>query len=90
MANNARPEVINIEKKERIDNKEYEKQWIKVEKTIECMHLTDVQYDTLSCYMAGMRFEEIVRMYEVVESTVWSRRQKVKNKYIKYILNGES
>ncbi len=41
-------------------------------------------------YMAGMSFEEIVRLHGVVESTVWSRRQKVKKKYIKYVLNGES
>ncbi|HRF70004.1 MAG TPA: hypothetical protein PKV66_01085 [Candidatus Pelethenecus sp.] len=90
MANNERPEVINMVAKERIDNEEYEKQWIKVEQTIQCMHLTDVQYDTLSCYMAGMNFEAIVKLHGVVESTVWSRRQKIKKKYIKYILNGEN
>ena len=75
---------------ESLDVEEYEQQWQNVEETIEKMHLSQVQYETLSCYIAGMRFEEIVRMYEVVESTVWSRRQKVKNKYLKHIVNGEN
>lgn len=90
MANNNSPEVIYLMANESMDMEEYEQEWNMVEDTIERMHLTDVQYDTLSCYMAGMNFEAIVKLHGVVESTVWSRRQKVKNKYIKYILNGES
>lgn len=90
MANNNCPEMINMTAPESLDIEEYEQQWQKVDETMEKMHLTQVQYETLSCYIAGMRFEEIVRMYRVVESTVWSRRQKVKKKYIKYVLNGES
>lgn len=90
MANNNSPEVIYLMANESMDMEEYEQEWNMVEDTIERMHLTDVQYDTLSCYMAGMSFEEIVRLHGVVESTVWSRRQKVKKKYIKYVLNGES
>ena len=46
---------------ESMDMEEYEQEWNMVEDTIERMHLTDVQYDTLSCYMAGMSFEEIVK-----------------------------
>ena len=90
MANNNCPEVINITAPENMDIEEYEQQWQKVDETIEKMHLTQVQYETLSCYIAGMRFEEIVRMYGVVESTVWSRRQKVKTKYLKCIVNGQN
>ncbi len=88
LANNNCPEVIYMTAPESLDIEEYEQQWQKVDDTIEKMHLTPMEYETLACYIAGMRFEEIVRMYGVVESTVWSRRQKVKNKYLKYIVNG--
>lgn len=90
MANNNCLEAINMTAPESLDVEEYEQQWKYVDETIEKMHLSQVQYETLSCYIAGMRFEEIVRMYGVVESTVWSRRQKVKNKYLKYIVNVEN
>lgn len=90
MANNNSPEVIYLMANESMDMDEYQQEWDMIEKTIARMHLTDVQYDTLSYYTAGMNFEEIVRLHGVVESTVWSRRQKVKKKYIKYVFNGES
>ncbi len=52
MANNNSPEVIYLMANESMDMEEYEQEWNMVEDTIERMHLTDVQYDTLSCYMA--------------------------------------
>ena len=70
MANNNSPEVIYLMANESMDMEEYEQEWNMVEDTIERMHLTDVQYDTLSCYTAGMNFEEIVKLHGVVENTV--------------------
>ncbi len=46
-ANNNSPEVIYLMANESMDMEEYEQEWNMVEDTIERMHLTDVQYDTL-------------------------------------------
>ena len=51
------------------------------DKTIEEMNLTDSEREVLCCYMAGMKFGEIVAYLSLAVSTVWKRRKALQSKY---------
>ena len=85
MANNNSPEVIYLMANESMDMEEYEQEWNMVEDTIERMHLTDVQYDTLSCYMAGMSFEEIAGKMGYCMTKINKLSESVTEKIIKVL-----
>ena len=53
-----------------------------VDETIEKMHLTQGEYETLCCYMGGMQFVEIARFLSVQTCTIWRRRMAIQRKYL--------
>ena len=59
-----------------------EQDYTAVDETIEKMHLTQGEYETLCCYMGGMQFVEIARFLSVQCSTVWRRRMAIQRKYL--------
>ncbi len=62
----------------RIDYTEQEKE---VDETIERMNLSVEEKETLLCYMAGMGYVEIAKYFEVTNTTIWYRRQRIQRKY---------
>ena len=46
------------------------------------MNLTQAEQETLCAYMAGMTFMEITRMMQVNHSTIWRRKQHIREKYL--------
>lgn len=83
IVSNERPEVINLSVSFK---EELEEDWTCVDEIIQRMRLTELQYETLSCYLAGMHFEEIVRYFGIAECSLWFRRKAIQKKYLKYIL----
>ena len=63
-------------------NEDKEQDYAAVDETIEKMHLTPGEYETLCCYMGGMQFVEIARFLSVQYSTVWRRRMAIQRKYL--------
>lgn len=86
LASNNCPEAINLSVMFRED---VEENWITVDEIIQRMRLTKLQYETLSCYMVGMRFEEIVSYFGIAECSLWFRRKAIQKKYFKYIVNAQ-
>ena len=49
---------------------------------IRAMHLTSVEYETLSAYMSGLSYIEIARLLNVNRTTIWRRRKSLCKKYL--------
>ncbi len=64
---------------------ETEEDWTNVDDIIKRMRLTEIQLQTLNCYLAGMYFEEIVRYFGTAECAICGRRYAIRKKYNKYI-----
>ncbi len=62
----------------RLDNTEQEKE---VDEIIERMNLAEEEKQTLLCYMSGMGYVEIAKYFEVTNTTIWYRRQRIQRKY---------
>ncbi len=62
----------------RLDNTEQENE---VDEIIERMNLSVEERETLLCYMAGMGYVEIAKYFEVTNTTIWYRRQRIQKKY---------
>ncbi len=62
----------------RIHNTEQEKE---VDEIIERMNLSVEEKETLRCYMSGMGYVEIAKYFEVTNTTIWYRRQRIQRKY---------
>lgn len=58
-----------------------------VDALIERMHLTSVEYETLSAYMSGMSQIEIAESLNVNRTTIWRRRMAIQQKINIYITN---
>lgn len=78
----ATDEVKTIEP---FDETDTEASYDRVEKIIAGMNLTKKQKLTLDCYLKGMREGEIIKLLNVVHSTVWRSRQLLQKKYLMYI-----
>ena len=63
-------------------NEVVEPNYTAVDETIEKMHLTQGEYETLCCYMGGMQFVEIARFLSVQTCTIWRRRMAIQRKYL--------
>lgn len=63
-----------------IDN-EFNNDYTAVDTIIEAMHLTPVEYETLSAYMSGLSHIEIARLLNVNRTTIWRRRERIIVKY---------
>ncbi len=50
---------------------------------IDKMNLSKVELDTINCYLAGMTYLEIADFLAVERTTIWYRKQRIKEKYIK-------
>ena len=64
-----------------IDN-EFNNDYTAVDTIIEAMHLTPVEYETLSAYMSGLSHIEIARLLNVNRTTIWRRCNNIKSKYL--------
>lgn len=58
-----------------------------VDAIIEALHLTPVEYETLSAYMSGLSHIEIASLLKVNRTTIWRRRMKLQDKFeiIEYV-----
>lgn len=52
-----------------------------VDAIIEALHLTPVEYETLSAYMSGLSHIEIASLLKVNRTTIWRRRMRIREKY---------
>lgn len=52
-----------------------------VDAIIEALHLTPVEYETLSAYMSGLSHIEIASLLKVNRTTIWRRRTRIQEKY---------
>ena len=52
-----------------------------VDAIIEALHLTPVEYETLSAYMSGLSHIEIARFLNANRTTIWRRRINIVKKY---------
>ena len=66
---------------------ESDNDYIAVDALIERMHLTSVEYETLSAYMSGMSQIEIAESLNVNRTTIWRRRMAIQQKINIYIAN---
>ncbi len=78
----ANDEVKTIEP---FDETDIEASHNRVEEIIVGMNLTKKQKITLDCYLKGMREGEIIKLLNVVHSTVWRSRRQLQKKYYMYI-----
>lgn len=54
-----------------------------VDAIIEALHLTPVEYETLSAYMSGLSHIEIASLLKVNRTTIWRRKNTIIKKYYK-------
>lgn len=59
-----------------------EKDFAKGDKIIRKMHLTEGEKDVLDCYLCGMGHSETARQLSISRTTVWRRRNKLREKYL--------
>lgn len=59
-----------------------ERDFAKADKIIRKMHLTEGEKAVLDCYLCGMGHSEIARYLNVNRTTVWNRRNKLREKYL--------
>ena len=59
-----------------------ERDFAKADKIIRKMHLTEGEEAVLDCYLCGMGHSEIARYLNVNRTTVWNRRNKLREKYL--------
>ncbi len=73
-------ECITAELETALDN-EQKNDYTAVDKLIEKMRLTAVEYETLCAYMAGLTYLEVTRLLNVNRTTIWRRRMSLQRKY---------
>lgn len=62
-----------------------EEDYTQVDRIIEQMKLTKEERETLDCYMAGMPYMEVVKTLKVERTTIWYRRKRIQQKFLKAI-----
>ena len=84
---NTTPLCVNDKAKavEPFDETNTEASHDRVEEIIASMNLTKKQKLTLDCYLKGMREGEVIKLLNVVHSTVWRSRRQLQKKYLMYI-----
>lgn len=67
------------------DTIEKKEDYTRVDIILEKMHLTKEEQETLDCYMACMHYIEISKFCNVEKTTIWYRRKRIQQKFLKAI-----
>ena len=75
-------ERITAESNTTLDD-EQKNDYTAVDGLISKMKLTAAEYETLCAYMAGLTYLEVTRLLNVNRTTIWRRKKKLLEKYVK-------